>query len=336
MPLTPYSQLRTTNRHDLKNLLPLPMPFSLYLETTNRCNFKCRMCPLSFPDWEQKVGGITTMTMNLHKKILHDIEELSWTTKTQLKSLKLYAEGEPFLDPLIIDKIRLASLTVERIEITTNGSALTETKCKELLHSGLDYLRVSIYSINTNRHRDITQSWIRPEQIFQNIKTLRRLRDKEAAGSEDEDNYLAWSGLPFIYVKMIDTPDTRDEHEQFLDLYRPIADEVAIEPLMNWDSFEGRDLTSHLITLGERAPTKQVCPYPFYSLVIKADGEVVCCCVDWNKSTSVGNIITESLSQIWNGPRLHAFQQMHLERRRCENDSCRNCTYLNTSPDNLD
>jgi len=81
---------------------------------------------------------------------------------------------------------------------------------------------------------------------------------------------------------------------------------------------------------------KAVCPFPFYSLVIKADGDVVACCVDWNKKTKIGSIKLESLGEIWKGEALREFRRMHLERRRHENESCRHCTHLNSLPDNLD
>ena len=32
---------------------------------------------------------------------------------------------------------------------------------------------------------------------------------------------------------------------------------------------------------------KEVCPYPFYTLVVHADLNVSLCCVDWNKKTVV-------------------------------------------------
>ena len=142
--MRPYSALRTTNRLQLADVLPLEMPFSLNIETTNRCNFRCKMCPLSFDDWEHTVGGIVNMPVELHQKIVSDLHELGHGTK--LRALRLYAEGEPFIDPLLIEKIKISRPIADRIEITSNGSALTEQKSRALLGSrarlfaGLDLL----------------------------------------------------------------------------------------------------------------------------------------------------------------------------------------------------
>lgn len=50
----------------------------------------------------------------------------------------------------------------------------------------------------------------------------------------------------------------------------------------------------------------------------------------------VGDIRTESLGDIWRGERLLKLQRMHLEGRRSENSSCKNCTALYRSPDSVD
>jgi radical SAM protein with 4Fe4S-binding SPASM domain len=304
------------------------MPLGLNIETTNRCNFKCVMCPVSFPEWADEVGGIADMPLALHEKILADLQELGNGQK--LKCLKLYGEGEPFLDPLLVEKICLSRRIAERIEVTSNGSALTAAKAKALLGSGLDYLRISVYSVRSELHHQLTGSRLLPDRIRENVSTFRRLRDE------------AGLSKPFLYVKMIDR--CSDENREFLDLYGAIADEVMIEQPMNWNGFGGRDLIGamygdvplaqiHPLGQGQR---REVCAFPFYSMVIKANGDVVACCVDWNKKTKLGNVASESLADIWNGTVMREFRLMHLERRRHENEGCRNCTHLHSLPDNLD
>ena len=326
--ITPYSVLRS-NARGLAEALPLRMPYALYIETTNRCNFKCTMCPLSFPDWEETVGGIVTMPVEVHQRIIDNLLELGQGMK--LRALKLYSEGEPFIDPNLIEKIRISRPVADRIEITSNGSAITEQKARALLNSGLDYLRISIYSVLEDRHPQITGSKISPAHIRANIERFRRLRDE------------AGLSRPFLYVKTIDT--CTEENEEFLRIYTPIADEVVIEPPMNWNSFENRDLIGSLYRSDAVDPgqvhqwmgtPRKACAFPFYSLVIKANGDVVACCVDWNKKTKVGNVYQNSFSDIWVGEQLREFRRMQLEGRRHENESCRNCTYLTTIPDNLD
>lgn len=320
-----YSQLRNSNRKPLEDFLPLDMPFSIFIEPTNLCNFKCLQCPTSFPDYKKIVGFSTFMDMDLYKKILNDIKKMG-----KLKSLKLYLNGEPFLHKNIIEMITLANESdiAERTEITTNASLLTEDISKKLVNSGLTYLRISIYSVNEEKNRTITNSNVGVDKILENIRIFRKIRDN------------AQSSSPFLYVKMIDT--FSEENEIFTNTYKNIADEVSIEAPMNWNGYLERDYIKNLYKdkqVNQNSPLntqKDICPFPFYSLVINCNGDVGVCCVDWNIKTKVGNIKEESLSEIWFGEKLKNFRKMHIEKCRYKNDSCKNCTYLFTSPDNID
>jgi len=321
--VTPYSQLRWTDRRPLADRLPLSGPLSLYIETHNTCNFKCVQCPVSFDDYYEIVGGQSRISDARYEKLLDELAAMG-----TLKSLKFYVEGEPFLDKRLPRMIKQAvdAQVCERTEVTSNGSALTPQNVRATVLSGLTYLRISIYALTEERQKSITQSGVSLARIYENIKMARRVRDELG------------SPTPFLYVKMIDTFSAEDEQE-FRRRFEGIADEIFIEPPMNWDGFDGRDLINNLYTdkhFAQSASIKAVCPFPFYSLVIKANGDVVACCVDWNKHTRVGNINDSAFADIWFGEPLREFKRMHLERRKSENPSCRSCTFIDTTPDNLD
>ena len=81
---------------------------------------------------------------------------------------------------------------------------------------------------------------------------------------------------------------------------------------------------------------KSVCPFPFYSLVIHSDLQVSVCCVDWNKKVVMGSLRLQSLRDIWHGAPMHEFRMRHLRRERGQLPGCASCTFLHTSPDNID
>jgi len=322
-----YSELRDPSRPPLQDLLPLSFPLSLYVETTNRCNFRCRYCPMSLKGYSQVAGGFRTMTLDEFKRIADDIK-----ANQRLKVLRFYLMGEPLLNPQLPEMIRYShSLRLaERTELTTNGSLLDEAKSRAILGSGLDYLRVSISAVDPERQKAITQSEITVEEIRHNVETFRRIRDESRRSS------------PFLYVKMLATGRS-DEDRRFLELYRDLADEAVIEQPMNWDGFDQHDLLGAYYqgnqTGEERAfypYPKEVCPFPFYTLVVNVNGDVTVCCVDWNKATRVGNVFDASLQSIWEGAALRDLRRLHVSHRRRANPSCRDCRFLFTSPDNLD
>lgn len=323
--MLPYSQLQDKKRDSLAAQLPLAHPWAMYLELTNRCNFKCKFCPESIEDYAEKVGGITVLDFPKFRKICSDILEIG-----RLKVLRFYMLGEPFLHKELPEMVAYAKEqnVSDRIEVTSNGSAITPSNAERIINSNLDYLRISIYGMNPEGHKAITQSPVTPQLIRKNVATLWQLRKEMGRQT------------PFIYVKMI-KPTEAEEERLFLEAYTDICDEIRIEPPMNWDNPDEADFIDNVY--GDEINKdelflykKQVCAFPFYTTVVHSSGDVSVCGVDWEKKTVVGNIFKQSLKEIWNGDELHAFQRMHIERRRHENAACKNCTYLFTYPDNID
>lgn len=307
--MIPFSILKTVKHPPLAERIPLPAPLAIFLEFTNRCNFKCGFCPESLPEYKEKSGGYSIIPRALFTKVLSDIEEMGG-----IKVLRLYGLGETLLHPNAVEMITEACTSgiAERTELTTNGSMLTSGRAKGLALSGLDYVRVSIYGTSKESMYQFTQSPIAPDLILDNVKRLRDARVSEK---------------PFIYVKMVTEDQT--EIDRLRDMYEGIADEVESEKLHNWT---GQD---HLTNIS-RPTTKHVCPAPFYVLKVNSDGIVTCCDVDWQKKTAIGDVREESLAEIWNGDRMKAFRLMHIEWRRRENAACANCDFINSFPDDLD
>ena len=324
---------KNSDRHLLGDILPLKMPLGLCIEPTNICNFKCIQCPVSLPHFRQTVGELGHMDMALYRKVLRDIAAMG-----KLKNLNLYGDGEPLANPNIVEMIKTARDmdVADLITVTTNGSLLTEDLARDLLSSGLTYLRVSIYALDDDELLRITSTNTKTSHIYDNLATFRAMRDKTGQQT------------PFLYVKMLDTYS--DANDRFKQLYQPIADQTNIETPMNWNGYEGLDLISKVDSEGKTDQTKiqgfyeesgksgvkRCCTTAFHSLNIKRNGDVTICIVDWNKGTMVGNIEEESLSQIWYGQRLTDFRRMQIEDRRHENVSCKHCNYLFCNPDNID
>ncbi len=323
--IIPYSKLRETHRSNLEEILPLKMPLTIFIEPVNICNFKCVQCFQSFSDYKESNEFSGFMDLVLYEKIVNEIKYMG-----KLKSLKLYIRGESLLHKDIAQMVKMANeLDIsERIELTTNASLLNEKISTELIEAGLNYLRISVYSIYLDRHAHVTNSKYTPEDIYNNVKIFKTIRDKL-----NKNN-------PFIQVKILNT--FSEENEEFKNLYKNIADEVFIEEPMNWNNFENRDSIEKLysdkaIDRDKLFPhIKKICPIPFYSLCITANGDVLACCVDWNCKTKIGNIKEETLTEIWFGEKLKAFRKLHIEGKRFKNASCKNCTFLYTNPDNID
>ena len=320
----PYSMLSQMGRKQLRDLIPLQIPLTLYLDPSSYCNFKCSCCARNNDDYRQFAGNDSFFDMGLYNRLIKELK--GWG---KLKSLKMYFIGEPLMNPNLTEMLEMAlnAEIAERVEITSNGSLLTSAISEKLIDICRDcqtavYLRISIYSIHQERHLDITQSNVTVQEIYDKIKQFREIRDGKNANN------------PFLYVKMIDT--CSEENQEFLNIYGKLADEAVIEEPMNWNGYEQRPLLDMLYE-GCKKPEitknfRSACPYPFYSLAVTADADVVCCCVDWNKMTIVGNLKDHSLQEIWEGNRLRNFQKQHLMGMKSLNAGCKNCEVLYRCP----
>ena len=315
-----YIELKN-NRIPLREMIPLEMPFAMFVDPTNWCNFKCSFCPRNLDDFSKYAGNFKHMSINTFKKIIYDIKEF----KGKLKVLRLFYLGEPLLCPDFFKMLELAidENIADRIEISSNGSLLTREKAQIILdlakkYQGMIYMRFSIYSVIPEKNRAITKSPIGVEKIYRNIYNITKLKKEQ-----NINNVIT-------YAKMLNSFD--DENEKFKKIYKNAVDEVNIEQPMNWSSFDNKNLLDvynekdiESIT-NEQMP--KVCAYPFDVMAIQSDGDVVCCCVDWTRHTKIGNIHKKTLKEIWNGEELKKIRILHLEGKRNLNKACNNCLRL--------
>ena len=312
-----FTELKNNKRNDLKSVIPLKKPYTLLIEPSSVCNFSCKMCFQSAHKQGEFKNKKSLMDIDCFNKI---IEQVKTWEGPKIKVLKLSLYGEPLLNKHFSEMLSIAKSAdiAERIETTTNASLLDEVIAKKLIDNEIDYIRVSIYSVNQEKHKEITKNDISIEKIFRNLKRLQELKKKY--------NKIK----PFIAVKMLDT--FSEENEIFIDKYKDIADEIYIDQPHNWVQPEDETFIDKLY--GEKPDIKKIkrsaCPMPFTTLAIRSNGEVAPCCIDWYGGTNLGDIYEQKLQKIWEGKSLYDFQVMQLERRNYENVSCRNCEfYLN-------
>ena len=330
-----YTKLKEHNRHNLIDVIPLNKPFTLLIEPSNFCNFRCVSCFHSLKEENYLTQNRGLMDMGLFHEIIRQFQ--AWEGD-KLKVLKLSLYGEPLTHPNFGEMLRIAkeAQIAERIETTTNASLLTPELCRQMVEYGIDYIRVSIYGGNQERYEQVTGCKnANIKQIYENLKYLHEMKIR--AGRE----------RPFVSAKMLDT--YTEENEEFLRLFQPVSDEVYIDKPHNWVSANHENFIGNLYNKEQEDALKQdlehmreeriACPMPFTTLAVRSNGDVSPCCVDWSGGTNLGNILKENIRDIWNGETMYQFRKMQLENRRKENMSCANCELLHNgyyTRDNID
>jgi Predicted Fe-S oxidoreductases len=311
--------IRVAERHKLEEVIPLGMPYVLFIEPTNLCNMHCQFCPTGDKKLK-KMRPNGTMSWEAYSKIILDIQEFG----EKLKRINFYKDGESLINKRFCDMVKLAKEKEisESLWLKTNGLLLNPELNQKMIDSGLDMIGISVSHITSEGYKRISDVHIDYEKFKSNIKDL----------------YNRRNGCK-IYIKMADTGLTQSDKDKFYNDFGDRSDYVAIEGLHGWSMSGIKDFTLGTETKtfdGLPFTSKIVCPWPFYELAINWNGSVSLCNEDWIHETVVGDINKESLKDIWHGDRLYEMQKMMLEGRRSVNKVCANCFYLTCAPDNID
>lgn len=318
-----YTELKT-QRHNLCDVVPLAKPYTVLIEPSNYCNFRCVSCfqSLKSDNYITKKRGL--MSLERFSKI---IEQLKNWKGEKIKVLKLSLYGEPFTNSDFCQMLRIAKEAdiAERIETTTNASLITPEIARQLVECGIDYIRVSIYGASQERYQKVTGTKSADiNAIYRSLELIQYYK-KEMKCEK-----------PFVGVKMLDT--FSEENQAFIEFFSPVADETYIDKPHNWVATEEKSFVDSLYNTSEKKEQliknqkssyheRKCCPMAFTTIAVRSDGMVSPCCIDWQGNTNIGNIDDMSLAEIWNGVSMYNFQKMQLEFRNHENISCRNCEF---------
>jgi radical SAM protein with 4Fe4S-binding SPASM domain len=325
-----YTDLKSTERHDLRECLPLAKPFTVLVEPTSRCNFRCVQCFQSLEDAPEFKERRAHMPLSRFHAVMDQLK--SWPGGKH-KVLKLSLYGEPLLSPDFPEMLRLARQAdvSERIETTTNASLLTAPVAEAMVSNRLDYLRVSIYSADPARHQAITGSHTEIGDVLGNLRRLQEV--KRAAGSN----------RPFVSCKMLDAYGP--ENDLFLATFAEVADEVYIDKPHSWIKLDGADFIGTYYEEGAQdvrrdldanCTNRVACPMAFTTMAVRSTGRVSPCCVDFVGATELGSVEELALSRLWTSDAWYEFQVMQLEGRRRENFSCARCDIVRSDYYTLD
>ena len=302
-------------RQRLADIVPLDVPFSIYIDPCGFCNLKCRFCPCNNSDYRIEERH-KKMDLDLFLKIVDDLAEFNG----EVKVISLYGFGEPLMNPCVPDMVRIINerALCREIRITTNGILLSPEINKKLVDSGVDLIRISIEALSAKSYLEITGVSVDYEKFLENIRDL----------------YNRSRGTRTKLTAKIITSDILSEEDIkiFSDVYSPLTDyQIVWQEESGWPLFDVKSkLTKNAVT---RTFTKvddslkNICSSPFTDMMVFANGKVGACCSDWRMDTVCGDVRKESLSYIWK-LKMHSFRIAHLDGKRFQIPSCRDCLII--------
>jgi radical SAM protein with 4Fe4S-binding SPASM domain len=296
-------------RTRLETVIPLSTPYLVFLDPSDKCNAKCSWCPTGSGE-ASKYKKAQLMDFDLYRKIIDDLCDMP----EPIKTLRLYKDGEPLLNPRFPDMVRYAKDTGRfgQVDTTTNGLLLDFKTSIRIIYAGLDKIFISV-----------------PQQY--------------PFGYTGNIAYLHGYASAFkchVLVKIIGDGMSVESKEKFMDDFERFSDSIFIEHLSPcWPGYDVGEVNNQVGIYGQPlTPPPNVCPYIFYSLAINSDGTVSLCFLDWRHDMILGDLKEESFKDIWEGKLLHYIRRVHLRERRFKcTTNCANCGQLKYgAPDNID
>ncbi len=142
-----------------------------------------------------------------------------------------------------------------------------------------------------------------------------------------QDLYI--SDVSKVLVSMYDGPEQIDKFKK-MTLQANVPEEMIILRDRWYDKYNdfGVKLTNRAgtVSVGEQEKIGKYknCFYPTYQFLIDWDGNVYLCPQDWQRKNPMGNIMQETILQIWKGRTLTNYRKDLLSGKRCSNP-CKNC-----------
>ena len=142
-----------------------------------------------------------------------------------------------------------------------------------------------------------------------------------------QDLYI--SDVSKVLVSMYDGPEQINKFKK-MTLQANVPEEMIILRDRWYDKYNdfGVKLTNRAgtVSVGEQEKIGKYknCFYPTYQFLIDWDGNVYLCPQDWQRKNPMGNIMQETILQIWKGRTLTNYRKDLLSGKRCSNP-CKNC-----------
>lgn len=291
-------------------------PVSITIEPTNTCNLRCPVCETGANILGRKPQ---MMTFGEFVKIIDKVGPGA-------NHVMFYYMGETFLNKEVYRMIRYARDMGLYVMTCTNGDVVDPEK---LYKSGINVVSFQIGGMTQETH-SIYRVNSNLSKVMDNLSRyleIIRLQGRKPAEHQVELGFIVMrhnEGEIEEFLKMADkigvdrksiiSPCVRtpQQGQDFL----PQSDDYWI--------YEREKFEQGGCLFPKKNYPKNSCPWLYYSITIQVDGNVVPCCRDPHGRQIVGNLLEQSLEEVWNGPKLRAFRSA-VFTKQVEVDICQLC-----------
>ena len=282
------------------------LPLEVSIEPTNVCNFKCAFCNQSDPAHFNRVAK-TYLTVENARVILKKIRDFGY----EKTLLHWTLDGEPFLNQSFDELCTIAKESGFTDQYFASNALLLTWPRAKTLPKGINFT--------------FTVDYCADEKYFEKVRGTRgsweKIRDNITQILLDD----SLANLKFVLsdISTFETSDTSLVKQNAAEMRRLFPTNGRIKYL----SKTFHNATGYLDTGQARPQTAgyNLCPYPWSSMNIASNGEVVACCRDLEHKTVLGNVFEASLTDIWNDKAYQKLRRDLLDRSPDKNAACAAC-----------
>ena len=280
-----------TGKISLKN-----PPFKVWIEITNLCNQNCLTCPNNMISEDKKRSMSIEEFSKISNALPKDVEEVN-----------LFHRGEPFLHKDLLTFIKILKNKGKFVRLYTNGTLLKKTfPITKLFENPPDMIAFSVPNPLLEQTNDKNEYL---NTSLKNLESLLAFRKQKKVKKI------------FIKLEILSLGKEKDAKakKHLKDNYKlQTIDSITFRGPHNW----GGNIESFDI---DKKRKHNQCTFPWYALVIFADGTVTTCPQDFFGNLALGNIFDDDLQTIWNSKKMHDLRKLHVKRNIEEGHPCYNC-----------
>lgn len=280
----------------------------VYIEITNVCNLSCNFCPK------------TSRKLKFMDK--NSFEHIAKSIKPYTDHVYFHLMGEPFLNKELENFLEISKENQLKVNITTNGTLISDVKDTLLNASALRQVNISLHSFEANEENIDFNEYINNIINFAKESTERTNIICSLRLWNLDTKYSASNNMNIDIFKLLE-----QEFQTNCDLKECLKEKnsfklknnvyISMGEKFKWPSLKVEELGERAFCYGLRD-----------QIGILVDGTVVPCCLDSEGSISLGNVFESTLDEILNCKRAKDIYDGFSGRKAVE-ELCKRCGFIN-------
>ena len=281
-----------------------PLPKSVKIEISPRCNYRCGYCALPRRGTQPK----RDMDFELFRRITREMRAAG------VEEVGVFYLGEPFMGArLLVDCIRYlkSELAMPYVFLTSNASLAFPEAIEACMKAGLDSLKWSVNAADRAQFERIMGvsgrmfSWaLKNIQATWEVRQERGYRTGLYASSIRYDGAQQAKMEALLRVRVIPYVD----QHYWLPLYSMGSFATAREAALGYRPSAGNQ--GRIDALRDPLPCWSV----FTEGHVTAEGKLSACCFDATANWTVGDLTAQTFAEAWNSPKFAALREAHLSK----------------------